>query len=326
MLSQGAFLSGTAGGPGTYTTTLDFSDGSKAQYLAVGDVITDKLGAQYSVTTWGIFPSNFSNSGTVTVTPLGADVAPTDSTVLSDASVATPGQVDLSPQVQTDGALGSSVLIEGRTYKYSCSASFAIAAQENLALVGDRFLDNTGKVFEITALSGQPGAFAQPFDAVEVDKIGDSPNVGPIYLYRPTPNKGFYQGEVLNPLAEDEVRNRDELLTDLCFDSIIASGAGAIPPSEILVIASGSGNVTNTSTLILVTESGAATVVLQPPFDDGKILYIKDAFDGATDRGVNTITVIPPSGETVDHNATASLINATQSLTLALSSGVWYLL
>lgn len=323
MLPQGAFLFNSSGGAGSgsYTIDVNFSDTSKAQFLAPGDRITDISGAFYDVSTWAIYPSNFGNNGTVTVVPVGADIAPDNSLSLGDASVFTPGQIDLAPQVQTGGSISSSALVEGRTYKYQVSAGFFIGSEANKALVGDRLIDNTGKVFEVTALSGQPGAFSFPFDVVEADKVGDAPNVGGCYLYRPTPNKRFYQGEELNPLAEDEVRNRDELLTDLGFDA----GAVSIGSGQIITISTSSGNVTSDSTLVLVTESGAATVALQGPFDEGKIIHIKDAYNGTTDRGINSITILPPSGETIDFSASTDLVNANQSSTLIRSSGVWYL-
>lgn len=330
MINQPAFLLNSAGGPGTYTVDISFSDASKAQYLAPGDVVTDRLGAGYTVQTWAGFPGDFSNLGTATVTPVGADVAPTNSLALGDASVNTPGQVDLAPQMQTGGSISSSTLIEGRTYKYQVSAGWFIGAEANKALVGDRLIDNTGKVFEITALSGTPGAadFTQPFQAVEVDKIGDAPNVGGAYLYRSTPNCGFYQGEALNPLAEDEVRNRDELLTDLkVIDASGAGGgAGAINESEITTVSGASGTITNNDTLVLVDESGAMSLQLQGPFDEGKILHIKDAYAGTTDRGVNTITVLPPSGETIDADVSLDIVNANQAFTIIQSSGAWYII
>jgi hypothetical protein len=374
MLSQGAFLFNSSGGAGSgvYTVDVNFSNGSKAQFLAPGDTIIDRVGIQFSVTTWATFPSDFSSNGTVTVAPLGADVSPTDSLAVGDASVATPNQVDLSAQIQTNGSIINATLIEGRTYKYRCSAGWAISADANKAVVGDNFIDNAGKVFEITALSGQPGAFSSPFEAVEVDQIGDGPNVGQAFLYRGTPNFSFYQGQLLNPLAEETTRNRDEYVTDVNlphpsgagnqeFTGLIdtpstyagqsgqvvtvnasetalefttpaaggggggGAGAGAIASGEALVIDSASGIITNDYTLVLVTESGAASVILQGDFVNNKVVYVKDAFTGTSDRTVNTITIIPPSGQTIDGDATLELVNSNQSFALIHSSGVWYI-
>jgi hypothetical protein len=321
MLTQPTFLFNIAGGPGSYTTDMFFSDASKAQFLAPGDTLTDRLGVPYSVVTWAGFPTDYANGSNLTVSPLAADVAPASGLVLGDSDVATPGQVDLAPQVQTGGSISSSALIEGRTYKYQISAGFFIGSEANKAGIGDNLIDVNGKVFEITALSGQPGAFAFPFEAIEVDKIGDAPNIGSAYLYRGTPNFGFYQGETLNPLAEDEVRNRDEILTDLN----LLNGAGAISASQISIVASGSGIVTEADSLVLVTESGAVTVTLQGPFDDGKIIDVKDAFSGSTNRFVNPITIVPPSGQTIDGAPNVQILNVAQSYTLVLSSNVWYL-
>ncbi len=369
MLLQGAFLFNSSGGAGfgTYTVDVNFSNGSKAQFLAPGDTVTDRLGVAFSVTTYAIFPTDFSNNGTVTVAPLGADVAPTDSLAIGDASVETPGQIDLSTQLQTNGTLISATLIEGRTYKYQCSAGFAISAEANIAIVGDNFIDNTGKSFEITSLAAQPGAFGSTFEAVEVDKVGDGPNLGQIFLYRGTPNFTFYQGLSLNPLADETIRNRDELVTDVnlphpsgsgiqefidLVDTPVSyagqaglvpavnlgetalefitpagggAGAGAIASGEAITISATSGNVTNDNTLVLVTQSGAAIVVLQGTFVNNKVLYIKDAFTGTTDRTVNTINIIPPSGQTIDGVGSLDIINANQSFALIHSSGAWYI-
>lgn len=339
MLPQGAFLFNSSGGAGSgsYTVDVNFTDAGMAQFMAPGDTIVDSSGVSFSVTTWSIFPSDFGNNGTVTVAPLGADVAPANSTVLGDASAFTPGQVDLGTKVQTGGVLNSQSLIEGRTYRYRCSAGFFVSADANDAVVGDAIIDSRGKAFEIVALSGQPNAFSQPFEVVEAEKVGDPPNIGACYLFRPTPYKGFYQGQTLSQLAEDAIRNRDELITDLCFQSLSGvsgvagtgvgggTGAGAIDPSEIVYINGASGTITNDNTLILVDESGSVTVQMSGSFDDGKILYIKDAYLGTSDRGVNTITIVPTLGDTIDGGASFDIVNLNQSLTLIQSSGVWYL-
>lgn len=324
MLAQAAFLFNTSGGSGSglYQVDLNFSNASKAQFLAPGDQITDISGNLYLVDSpsgWVGYPTNFSNNGTVNVVPVTIDIAPANSVALGDATVETPGQIDRDPQVQTAGTIGSSALIEGRTYKYQVSAGWAVGSEANKAAVGDRFIDNAGKVFEITALSGQPGAFDFPFEAVEVEKIGDSPNAGNAYLYRGTPRFKFYQGQFLAQLAEDAVRNRDELITD----ENLATGSG-VGVATVRGFSGTSGNITDDDDIIIVTNSGAVTLSLLGTFTDGKLIYVKDGFDTGFLRPTNPITVQAP-GSTIDGGSSAQLINPGESLTLAHNSGLWHL-
>lgn len=324
MLPQTAFLFNTSGGSGlgSYQVDVSFSNASKAQFLAPGDQITDVSGNAYLVSSpsgWVGYPSDFSNLGTVNLAPVTVDIAPANSLALGDATVETPGQVDRDPQVQTAGTVSSSTLIEGRTYKYQVSAAWFIGSEANKAQVGDRFIDNAGKVFEITALSGQPGAFAFPFDVIESDRVGDAPNAGNAYLYRGTPRFGFYQGEFLAQLSEDAVRNRDELITD----ENLGTGSG-IGVSTARGIVGTSGNITDADDIIIVTNSGAVTLTLLGSFTDGKLIYVKDGFDAGTTRPFNPITIQAP-GSSIDGTLSAQLTNPGESLTFAHNSGVWHL-
>jgi len=320
MLLQAAFLSNTSGGTGlgSYQVDVNFSNTSKAQFLAPGDRITDKDGNTYSVDSpsgWAGYPANFSNNGTVNVIPITIDASPINSLALGDASVQTPGQLDTDAQVQTAGTISSSALLLGRTYTYQVSASWSIGSEANKALVGDNIIDNNGKVFEIIALSGQPGAFSSPFNVVEADKVGVSPNAGNSFLYRGTPNFEFYQGEFLSQLAEDNVRNRDEFITDINLLSSQVTTRG---------FAGTSGNITNSDSVIIVTNSGAVTLVLQGTFNNGKLIYVKDGFNAGIDRSANPITV-NGGGTTIDGVASVDMVNAGQSYTFAHNSGVWHL-
>jgi hypothetical protein len=320
MLPQAAFLFNTSGGSGLglYQVDVNFSNASKAQFLAPGDRITDKDGNTYLVDSpsgWVGYPTDFSNNGTVHVVPVSSDISPINSLALGDATVETPGQFDVDPQVQTAGTISSSALIEGRTYTYQVSAGWLIGSEANKAAVGDRIIDNAGKVFEIVALSGQPGAFSSPFNVVEADKVGDAPNAGNAYLYRGTPNFDFYQGEFLAQLPEDAVRNRDEYITDLNLLSSVVTARG---------ISSASGVVTVADNVIVVTHSGAVTLTLQGAFTDGKLIYVKDGYDAGTDRLANPIT-IQGGGTTIDGVASVQMFNPGESYTLAHNSGVWHL-
>ena len=320
MLPQPAFLLNTSGGSGLglYQVDISFSASSKAQFLAPGDRVTDVSGNAYLINSpsgWVGFPANFSNAGTANVIPVTADISPANSLALGDATVETPGQIDVDAQVQTGGTISSSALIQGRTYTYQVSAGWSIGSEANKAIVGDRIIDNAGKVFEITALSGQPGAFAFPFLVTEADKVGDAPNTSNAYLYRGTPNFDFYQGEFVAQLTEDNVRNRDEFITDINLLSSQVATRG---------FAGASGSITSSDSIIIVTNSGAVTLEIQGTFIDGKLIYIKDGFDTGIDRISNPIT-IDGGGTTIDGAATVEMSNPGESLTLAHNSGVWHL-
>ena len=320
MLQQGVFLLNSSGGTGlgAYTVDISFSNSSKAQFMAPGDKLIDRVGNDYTVAAsgWVGFPADFSNVGTANVIPLTVDVAPTGSLAIGDSTVETPGQQDLDPAVQTAGTIFSNLLIEGRTYKYEVVAGWAVGSEANKAEVGDRFIDNAGKVFEITALSGQPGAFSSPFQAVEVDKIGDSPNAGSSYLYRGTPNFDFYQGQFLAQLSEDTVRNRDEFVTDA---NLGATAAGAsvtgVPTTTISGVAYY--EVQNDDYLILVQDSGPVSVVLPQFPADGKSIVVKDASPSNPDRFANPITILASGlSNTIDGNSSAEMLNTRQSFGL----------
>ncbi|TFH24278.1 hypothetical protein E4G67_02165 [Candidatus Bathyarchaeota archaeon] len=321
MLPQAAFLLNTSGGSGLglYQIDISFSTTSKAQFLAPGDTVTDKNGSIYSVNSpsgWVGYPANFSNAGTANVVPVTIDVSPANSLALGDATIQTPGQIDVDAQVQTVGSISSSALIEGRTYKYQVSAGWSIGSEANKAEVGDGIIDNAGKVFIITALSGQPGAFSFPFNVVEADKIGDAPNAGNAYLYRGTPNFKFYQGEYLSQLAEDNVRNRDEFITDI---NLGATTAGAsvtgVPTTTISGIAYY--ELQTSDYLILVQDPGPVTIVLSQFPDDGRAIIVKDAAPSNPNRIANPITILPSGlGKTIDGGNILEILNTRQSYNL----------
>lgn len=94
---------------------------------------------------------------------------------------------------------------------------------------------------------------------------------------------------------------------------------------DVREITSTSGNVLNSDAVVLVSQSGAATILLLEPFDDGRQIIIKDAFLGTTDRSVNTITIVPQSGQ-IDGQANAQIVNSNQAFTLVRKNVQWYLI
>ena len=105
----------------------------------------------------------------------------------------------------------------------------------------------------------------------------------------------------------------------------VAGASSGIVALSLTPIAATSGNITNADSLVLVSQSGATTLVLQGAFDEGRQIIVKDSFLGTTNRIVNTITITPQVG-LIDGQANAEIVNANQSLTLAHSSGQWYII
>lgn len=101
------------------------------------------------------------------------------------------------------------------------------------------------------------------------------------------------------------------------------AGAGEIASSELVVIAGTSGNVTDDHTFVLVTSTSAVAVTLLGSFTTTKIVYIKDAANGA-DRVTNPITITPSAG-TIDFAANVQIQNTNESVALAHVSGSWYI-
>lgn len=101
-----------------------------------------------------------------------------------------------------------------------------------------------------------------------------------------------------------------------------ASGTIALSPSGV---SGPSGTITNDASLVIVEESGAMTLTLAEPMDEGRQITIKDGFIGTTDRGVNTITIVPESG-LIDGQANAEIVNQYQSYTVVKYNGNWFII
>ena len=228
MLSASVgILNGTSIGGGNYTMNVYFEDGSKAKFLRVGDTVRDRLGNEYLVSTWSVYPSDFASGGQITSSFITSDTAPATSSGY-DATVFTPGQVDVRSPVRTSGVLGSASIYSGQNYEYSVSASWSDGVEAAQAIVGDSIVDSEGKEFEISYLS--TGRFAQPFRVIEVIKEGQAPAPGAASLYRPTSNYGLFQGTQITDPARTVVRNRDDFILDA---AIATSGGGGGSGAEI---------------------------------------------------------------------------------------------
>ena len=218
MLPTPVFLfSSASSGGGVYTSSVFFSPSAQAKYLRVNDTIEDSAGNQYKVTTWAGNPSDHADGGTVTMSFITADVLPVDSVSLYDGLAFTPGQVDVRPDVFTDGTISSASVHSGQTFEYTLTGSWTTSSEANKAVVGDHIIDKNGKSFEITFIDGA-SRFAVPFRASEVEKEGIIPPDGAATLYRPTPANDLFQGVNINKLAETAIRNRDTFVLDQLAD------------------------------------------------------------------------------------------------------------
>jgi len=209
-----------------YNAQLVFSDSSKAPYLAVDDVLRDRLGNEYRVTTYVGHPGNFANFQYATLEFITTETPPALFSSPGDAFVYTPGQEDVRPAVRTVGIINTQTLESGSLYTYRITAGWFDAVEAGMAQVGDHILDRSGKVFSVVDV----------VDAVdlgeavvqEVHKEGIAPFLGQASLYRPTPNFGFYQGNELEDPERTIVQNRDFFIADKLLSNSSGTGAGLV--------------------------------------------------------------------------------------------------
>jgi len=217
MLPADVFLFSSAPlGGGSYSTSLFFSPSSLAKYLRVGDTVEDQIGNQYSVTTWSGNPSDNSDGNTIIMSFITVDITPTDSAGF-DGLAFTPGQVDVRPEVQTDGSISGASVFSGQSFEYTLTGIWNNSAEANKAELGDYFIDKNGKQFEITFIDGG-SRFAVPFRAKEVEPEGIIPPDGFATLFSGTLASGLFQGVNINKLAETAIRNRDVFILDKLTD------------------------------------------------------------------------------------------------------------
>lgn len=219
--SVGVFAPSSLGG-GQYSLQLYVNPSSKAKYLNAGDYIQDSTGNEYEVVS---FTSPHSDGGTVTVDFVTADVIPVQDGGYNSLWY-TPGQVDLRPEMQTAGGLGSPVLYSGPNYEYSVFASWAVSSQANEAVVGDRIVDANGREFEISFLD-PTNRFNVDIRVIEVEKNAQPPVSGSATMYRPTSNRKLFQGTELTTSARTAIRNRDNAIVDQ-ITSGSSGGGGAL--------------------------------------------------------------------------------------------------
>jgi hypothetical protein len=246
MLPTDIFLFSSASiGGGSYTIDIFFSPSSAAKYLRINDTIEDVVGNKYKVTTWSGFSADNSDGNTVTVLFLTSDVLPTDSTAIFDGSAFTPFQIDVNPNVHTDGSISAAGVFSGQNFEYTLTAAWNNSGEANKAVAGTtHIIDKNGKPFEITFIDAV-NRFTVPFRAKEVHEEGIIPPDGFATLYDSTPNLDLFQGVNINKLAETAIRNRDTFLLDniIDFAEIYTNVEGSTITVRQVVFESSTGNV-----------------------------------------------------------------------------------
>ena len=205
----------SAGGSSpNYTFNLLFQDGSDAQFLRIGDVVTSFVtGDRYQISTWSGNPSDFVSNTQVTASALDADVVPTND-VSFNSRIDTPNQVHPFPNVQDQGTLGVISISSGQNFEWNATYAPVNGVEAAKAVVGDAITDVNGRSFLISFLD-PTNRFTVPIKLTEVDAIGEPPVAGVASLYSPTPNYGLFNGAEINEVAHNNATNRSRYIADL---------------------------------------------------------------------------------------------------------------
>lgn len=221
MLNQSVFIFNPQSlGDGQYSVELYFIDSNMPKYLAIGDYVEDTNGNQYEIVD---LSTPFSDGDTAVVQFVTNDVSPLED-VDYNSRVFSPGQLDLSPEIQTSGDLFNIFIYDAANYEYTVEASWASGTEAAKAVVGDSIVDSSGKEYRITHL--EANKFSSPFRIQEVEKIGDSPNVGIATLYRPRTQLGLFLGGPLTDPARTVIRNRDNIILENYLEALGEGGSG----------------------------------------------------------------------------------------------------
>jgi len=208
------FISGT-----TYTAEMYYSPASQAKFIRLDDVVTDKDSKRYKVIAPTVLP--VIDGSTITLEALDANELPTEDSNY-DSFIETPDQEDSRPEVSTGGNIDSAVLVSGPNYSYRISASWVITEDANQSEVGDRIVDSEGKEYKILSFDTPASKWGDTVVVEEIEKIGNTPNIGKAGLYNPTTNKNYYQGPTITDNARIVAQNRDKYY----IDKEIGSGSG----------------------------------------------------------------------------------------------------
>ena len=205
----------SAGGSSpSYTFNLLFQDGTDAQFLRIGDVVTSFVtGDRYQISTWVGNPSDFVSNGSVTATALDADIVPSNDGGFN-SRIDTPNQVHPFPNVQDQGTLGLVSIFSGQDFEWNATYAPVNGVSAAKSVVGDAITDVNGRTFLISFLD-PTNRFTVPIRLTEVDAVGEPPVGGAATLYTPTPNFGLFNGSELNGAAHNNATNRSRYIADI---------------------------------------------------------------------------------------------------------------
>ena len=274
-----AIISPASIGGGQYTFNLFFSEGTQAKFLRVGDRVTSGVsGNSYDIVTWATFSSDFTSGTQVTVSFVDVDVAPPQDAGFNSVAF-TPGQIDVRPEVRTEGVIGNITTFSGQNYEYQLQAGWFDLAEANKAQVGDSVVDSDGKEFRITHL--ELDLFNSAFRMVEAVTEGVAPIPGVASLYRSTANLNLFQGTPVSDPARTVIRNRDDFNIDAKIAELeaqITTPTGTPTVREALDNSSGSA----IAALAGVSETATGTIETIDLSSESSVL----AFRGISDASI----------------------------------------
>jgi len=217
MLSTPTAIDGPSSlGGGFYSLNLFLSDGNQAKFLNIGDYILDTNSNEFSIT--ALSNSPFNSGQSLTVQFITNDVLPQQDTGFNSEAF-TPGQVDTRPFIVTPVFVTGAAIFNAPNYEHTVQASISDILEGNKMIVGDSFVDLTGKEYNISFIDPS-SRFAVPFRVIETANEGVTPSTGDGAFYRSTTNIKLYQGtEIIDP-ARTVVRNRDNFLVDTKIKSL----------------------------------------------------------------------------------------------------------
>lgn len=225
MLATSCYIFNPASiGGDQYTIELYLNPATSAKFVRIGDVITDTNTNTYAVINPTALP--LSDGDTVTVQATGANVLPQlDSDY--DSIIETPGQVDSRAPVATPGTIDSASLAVSHEFTYLISASWDITADANSSEIGDRMIDSTGKEYEIVSFTSPGLKWGDTVTVAEVEKVGNTPDIGKAALYRPTSNYALFQGSHITDAAMGVAKARDNFFLDSIIDGLSLGGGSS---------------------------------------------------------------------------------------------------
>jgi hypothetical protein len=208
----------TSSGGGVYECQIYFELASYANLIRVGDILTDSVSNEYTIT--GFY--NPSTPSETNSTHLFADgwnlelqFVTTDTTPVEDvdydSSIASPVIADYSPEVAWSSIAGNGAF-SIPAYHYVCDLAQDVLTDPGSGevLAGYYFVDNGGSIYEIVEVISPSGPITvKLYDITESDE-SNIPSSGLGFTYKPTKNAiGISQAQYfrMDQTARDNANN-----------------------------------------------------------------------------------------------------------------------